>query len=214
MKAEEIREGDIVEIDYIAEFTKEHINEGEALVIWKGHNNQPLVRKLSTKKTIWTCYEHIARVVGHIDIEGYMDKALNTAENEDKEEAIEILKAYRYKLTSSVSNLLDEDIKAFDLAIKALEQEPCDKCVYSTKDGYCQYDDITEAILPYEVCETVSRQAALDCLTATGLKKFDFILDARDKIKNLPSVKPQVICPGYGINCKDCPAYELKESEE
>ena len=77
MKEEEIREGDIVEIDYIAEFTKEHINEGKALVIWKGHNNQPLVRKLNTKNTIWICYEHIARVVGHIDIEGYMDKALN-----------------------------------------------------------------------------------------------------------------------------------------
>lgn len=33
MTAEEIREGDIVEIDYIAEFTKEHIYEGDALVI-------------------------------------------------------------------------------------------------------------------------------------------------------------------------------------
>ena len=85
MKEEEIREGDIVEIDYIAEFTKEHINEGKALVVWKGNNNQPLVHKLNTKKTIWTCYEHIARVVGHIDIEGYMDKVLNTAESEDKE---------------------------------------------------------------------------------------------------------------------------------
>ena len=76
MTAEEIREGDIVEIDYIEEFTKEHINEGKALVIWKGFNHQPLVRKLNTRTTIWTCYEHIARVVGHIDIEGYMDKAL------------------------------------------------------------------------------------------------------------------------------------------
>lgn len=76
MKAEEIKEGDIVEIDYITEFTKEHINEGKALVIWKGFNHQPLVRKLNTRTTIWTCYEHIARVVGHIDIEGYMDKAL------------------------------------------------------------------------------------------------------------------------------------------
>lgn len=90
MKEEEIREGDIVEIDYIAEFTKEHINEGKALVIWKGNYHQPLVRKLNTRKTIWTCYEHIARVVGHIDIEGYMDNALNIAENvpqesEDKE---------------------------------------------------------------------------------------------------------------------------------
>ena len=87
MIEEEIREGDIVEIDYIAEFTKEHINEGKALVIWKGNNNQPLVRKLSTKKTIWTCYEHIARVVGHIDIEDYMDKALNTAESGEKQMA-------------------------------------------------------------------------------------------------------------------------------
>ena len=85
MRVEEIREGDIVEIDYITEYTKEHINEGKALVIWKGFNHQPLVRKLNTRTTIWTCYEDIARVVGHIDIEGYMDKALNTAENEDKE---------------------------------------------------------------------------------------------------------------------------------
>ena len=76
MKAEDIRVGDIVEIDYIAEFTKEHINEGKALVIWKDHS-QPLVRKLNTRKTIWTCYEHIARVIGHIDIEGYMDNALS-----------------------------------------------------------------------------------------------------------------------------------------
>lgn len=76
MTDKEIREGDIVEIDYIAEFTKEHINEGKALVIWKGFNHQPLVRKLNTKNTIWTSYEHISKVVEHIDIEGYMDKAL------------------------------------------------------------------------------------------------------------------------------------------
>lgn len=85
MKEDEIREGDIVEIDYTTEFTKQHINEGKALVIWKGCNNQPLVRKLDTKTTIWTCYEHIARVVGHIDIESYMDKALNMAEVESQE---------------------------------------------------------------------------------------------------------------------------------
>lgn len=77
MRADEIREGDIVEIDYITEFTKEHINEGKALVIWKGFNNQPLVRKLDTKRKVWDCYENIAKVVGHIDIDGYIDKALN-----------------------------------------------------------------------------------------------------------------------------------------
>ena len=52
-----------------------------------------------------------------------------------------------------------------DRILKALEQEPCE--------------------------DAISRQDALDCLTATGLKKFDFILDARGKIKNLPSVTPQ-----------------------
>ena len=49
---------------------------------WRGNNDQPLVRKLNTKKTIWTCYEHIARVVSHIDIDGYMDNVLNTVESE------------------------------------------------------------------------------------------------------------------------------------
>lgn len=41
-------------------------------------------------------------------------------------------------------------------------------------------------------CEdAISRQAALDCLTATELKKFDFILRAREKIKKLPPVTPR-----------------------
>lgn len=77
MNAKEIKEGDIVEIDYIEEYTKEHINEGKALVIWKGFNHQPLVRKLNTRATIWTSYEHIAKVIGHIDIKKYMDEALS-----------------------------------------------------------------------------------------------------------------------------------------
>ena len=85
MKAEEIRVGDIVEIDYIEEFTKKHINEGKALVIWNFHH-QPLVRKLNTRVTTWTCYEHIARVIGHTDIEGYMEDALNYVEPQESEE--------------------------------------------------------------------------------------------------------------------------------
>ena len=36
------------------------------------------------------------------------------------DEAIEIMKAYRDRLTSSCSNQLDSDIEAFNLAIKAL----------------------------------------------------------------------------------------------
>jgi hypothetical protein len=37
------------------------------------------------------------------------------------EEALVIIKAYKQKLENSCSNQLDEDIKAFNLAIKALE---------------------------------------------------------------------------------------------
>ena len=120
MTDEEIREGDIVEIDYIA-FTKEHINEGKALVIWKGFNQQPLVRKFDTKTTIWTCYEHISKVVGHIDIEGYMDKALE----KEPYEKFENVKDHIYKLASDYKcwdNRLTDD-EAIELC-HILEQEP------------------------------------------------------------------------------------------
>lgn len=40
--------------------------------------------------------------------------------NEEYQESIEILKAYKDKLEASCSNQLDLDIKAFDFAIKAL----------------------------------------------------------------------------------------------
>jgi hypothetical protein len=70
MKEFEIRAGDIVEIDYITEFTKEHINEGKALVIWRGFNNQPLIMRLDREEyfPVWTSYKHISKVVGHIPI--------------------------------------------------------------------------------------------------------------------------------------------------
>lgn len=45
----------------------------------------------------------------------------------------------------------DELNEALDMAIKALEQESCNKCVYSTKNGYCQYDDIAETIPPFDL---------------------------------------------------------------
>lgn len=41
-----------------------------------------------------------------------------------REETIEVIKAYRDKLTNSASNQLDGDIEAFDKAIESLEQEP------------------------------------------------------------------------------------------
>lgn len=84
MRAEDIRDGDIVEIDYITKYTKEHIDEGKALVLWKGFNHQPLIMRLDTEEysPTWSCYEHIARVVGHIPIGEILKEQ---AESEDKE---------------------------------------------------------------------------------------------------------------------------------
>lgn len=55
-----------------------------------------------------------------------------------EKEAIEIIKAYKDRLTSSCSNQLDEDICAFDLAIKVLEERPQDEWIdrYNENRGY------------------------------------------------------------------------------
>ncbi len=109
-----------------------------------------------------------------------------------------------------------------DLVIKALEQEPCEEYQMrnATPEEQKSIDDYIKSIskptgvnfwdLEQEPCsDAVSRQAVMDCLTATGLKQFDFILDARDKIKNLPSVNPQEqtghwIDTGSGQECSKC----------
>lgn len=51
-----------------------------------------------------------------------------------REEAIEVIKEYRDNLIISPSNQLDGDVKAFDMAIQALTQEPCDDAVSIRKD--------------------------------------------------------------------------------
>lgn len=69
MTEEEIREGDIVVIDYITKYTKEHRNEGKALVLWKGYNHQPLVMRLEGEYSpVWSNYDHIAEVMSHISL--------------------------------------------------------------------------------------------------------------------------------------------------
>lgn len=86
------------------------------------------------------------------------------------------------------SGFSDEQIKAIEGAFT------CDKCVYSTSEG-CQYDDITEAIPPFDDC--ISRQAVLDTL-----ENMDRALDEDRTVENykellrecykvLPSVTPK-----------------------
>ena len=62
-----------------------------------------------------------------------------------REEAIEVMKAYRDKVINSVSNQLDGDIKAFDMAIQALSQEPCNDAIdreylFKVLDDFCGHD--------------------------------------------------------------------------
>lgn len=78
--------------------------------------------------------------------------------------------------------------------LKALEQEPCDKCVYSTSEG-CQYDDITETIPPFETSDdAISRDKAIVQLShnKTGDDDCDVIIQKDiETIKALPPVTPQ-----------------------
>lgn len=67
------------------------------------------------------------------------------------------------------------------------EQEPCDKCVYSTKDGDCQYDDVTETIPPFEPCgDAIDRAEAIRI--ASG---YCHPTNVAKELAKLPSVNPQ-----------------------
>lgn len=95
----------------------------------------------------------------------------------------------------------DDGAKASYEHLKMCEEEkdPCDKCVYSTKDGYCQYDDITETIPPFKPCDdAISRQAVIDAIEDDNRNGhyscFASNNDAqcfKDVIRSLPSVNPQ-----------------------
>lgn len=80
-----------------------------------------------------------------------------------RETAIEIFKRLKENAPKEMHlEVVESAEELFEMAIKALSQEPCDKCVYSTKDGYCQYDDISETIPPLEPCDdAISREMAL-----------------------------------------------------
>lgn len=91
----------------------------------------------------------------------------------------------------------------------------CDDCLHKEVCGEEGVGDESMTFCRDKVisCEdAISRQAVLDCLTATNLKKFDFILDARDKIKNLPPVNPQPKT-GYWIELDSDDPYQYMCSE-
>ena len=109
----------------------------------------------------------------------------------EKEEAIEVIKAYKDNLTNSVSNQLDGDIKAFEMAISALEHTWRGKAV---KMMYCE--------------DAVSRQAVLDIdfkkIILTTAKPAEMI---EQRVKALPPVTRQP-------DCRDCAKWKECECGE
>jgi len=117
---------------------------------------------------------------------------------------------------------------AYNMAIQALSQEPCP---YSTKDGYCQYDDIAETIpTEQQPCDAISREDAEQMFRniRSHLKPQDYksaeefntrdlmLLNAEQMIHLLPPVTPQ---QKYGkwirtplLNCDRC--HKINKSGE
>lgn len=104
---------------------------------------------------------------------------------EEIKEAVEVIKAYRQMLTDSVSNQIDGDIKAFDVAVEAMERESCGDCVSR---------QAVEAII----------NDIRDCISVEG---YWAILE---RMKKLPSVNPQ---PEI-IRCGQCKYAEVADSED
>ena len=78
--------------------------------------------------------------------------------------------------------------EALELAITSLSQEQQSEWERD-HEVLKAYSDGQESMKGYK--DAISRQAALDCLTASKLKLFDFILQAREEIMMLPSVSTE-----------------------
>ena len=72
-------------------------------------------------------------------------------------DATEILRAYRQKLTNSVSNKLDSDIQAFDMAINALKA--IEEIIDYLHDSSVTWRDITDDIIADIVNKHMGGQA-------------------------------------------------------
>lgn len=75
--------------------------------------------------------------------DGYLGQAIDMAIKALKQQSILDTRQRERQLEIEYQHGYD---KGWEEGRKALKQQPCDKCVYSTKDGYCQYDDIAKII--------------------------------------------------------------------
>ena len=105
------------------------------------------------------------------------EAVLNTIENMDK--ALDTRRTVK-----SYKELLVACMKALPSVQPCTVTEFADRCMECGK--------LLGNMIMIKQCEDcISREAALNCFTATRLKKFDFILYAREQIKALPPVHPK-----------------------
>lgn len=70
-----VTEGDMVRIyksswDYSKRIGKPY----NAIVLWCGNNNQPLVTNIDEYRPHWSTYEDIVEIVGHVDLENLFNR--------------------------------------------------------------------------------------------------------------------------------------------
>lgn len=92
-----------------------------------------------------------------------------------------------------------DDVNAVKGAIKALEQEPCDKCRYKRTSicGNCkEYDE-------FEPCDAISRDAAIEAVKQAIYNHDSAIM----RLTELPSVtqKPETVTE-FADRCRECGA--------
>ena len=96
------------------------------------------------------------------------------------EEAIEVIKAYKDNLTNSVSNQLDGDIKAFEMAISALKQMP--EVTSTMQTGQFSFAELTKGMREVTPEESKSIEEYLSRTSKkTGVNIFD-LEDVEDEI--------------------------------
>lgn len=140
-------------------------------------------------------------------------------------EQIQQLNAAVIKATEMINRLNEEKQEEYergyakgyadgqDQAVtNSAEQEPCDRCVYSTKDGYCQYDDVSETIPPLEPCDNaVSREAVKELIKCgVSTDTYDDVEQVCKWIDALPSVTVRQT----EKNCNTCKYSDKPYSEE
>ena len=133
-----------------------------------------------------------------------------------KEQAIEVIKAYRDKLTNSASNQLDGDIKAFDMAIKALSQETTfdDECQKDMDEAWEQIQKKRKRIpvtLDLTPCDdAVSREAVIKAVDAHTNEDGTLDDDISVILEDIPFVTQN---PKYWID-KDNKIYKIPDEME